>query len=53
MGLQRCAESFFERRDRLLRLARMVRAGAHMGKANLLEKLSDRALVIDDTETLR
>lgn len=29
----------------------MVRPGADMGKADLLEELADRALVIDDTET--
>ena len=29
----------------------MVRPGADMGKADLLEELADRALVIDDAET--
>ena len=46
------AGSFFERLDDPLVLSRMARPGAHAGKAELLQKLSDIARVKVDAEPL-
>src|SRR5580700_5940029 len=46
------AESFFESLDDLLVLGGVARPRAHVGKAELLEKLADVALMIVDAEAL-